>query len=142
MLKDKRFYIIEDDPGNMAIISVLIRQHGGLAIQDVYNTYSPDALKRFMPLDMVLLDLMLRRGVTGYQVFDSLKADPELANIPVVIVSAADPAMEMGKAREKGFMGYIEKPIDQRSFPLILSSVLNGKPVWGELLETSGDGTG
>ena len=142
MLKDKRFYVIEDDPGNMAIISVLIRQHGGLAIQDVYNTYSPDALKRFMPLDMVLLDLMLRRGVTGYQVFDSLKADPELSKIPVVIVSAADPAMEMGKAREKGFMGYIEKPIDQRSFPLILSSILNGKPVWGELLETSGDGNG
>jgi CheY-like chemotaxis protein len=134
MLTGKRIYVIEDDPTNMAIVVTLLKHYGALVMQDQYNSYSIDAVRRMLPIDLILLDLMLRRGVSGYDIFESLKTDAALAKIPAVIVSAADPVQEMSKAKALGFMGYIEKPIDSSTFGDTLLAILDGTPVWGEKL--------
>lgn len=131
-LNGKRIAVVEDDVTNMAIMVTLLRQQGAVVIQDPWNSDTVSRLKAMMPIDLILLDLMLRYGVSGYDIFDKIQACPELANVPVVIVSASDPALEMNRAREKGVRGYIEKPISYTDFVPQINSVLHGAEVWAE----------
>jgi CheY-like chemotaxis protein len=131
-LKDKRIAVVEDDVTNMAIISTLLRQNGASVIQDPWNTSTVERLRQLLPIDLILLDLMLRHGTSGYDIYDRLKAIPELADIPVVVVSASDPALEMNKAQQKGINGYIEKPVSYNTFAQLVEAVLNGKEVWAD----------
>lgn len=129
-LKNKRIAVIEDDVTNMAIIAMLLKQKGVLVIQDPWNSDTIGRLRQSLPIDLILLDLMLRHGVSGYDIYDQVRACPDLAHIPVVIVSASDPALEMNRAREKGAVGYIEKPISYNDFAHQIESVLQGVEVW------------
>jgi CheY-like chemotaxis protein len=131
MLKGKRILVVEDDAKNMAIIAVTLKKHGAIVIQDAWNSDSVSVLKDYMPVDVVLMDLMLRGGRSGYHIIDQIHADPALTNVPIVIVSASNASSEMNRAREKGCMGYIEKPINYSSFPRAILAVIQGEQVWG-----------
>jgi CheY-like chemotaxis protein len=130
-LNGKRIFVVEDDAKNMAIIAVTLKRHGAIVVQDMWNSGTVDMIEEVMPVDAILLDLMLRGGRSGYDIIDQIKARPELSGIPIVIVSAADASIEMKKARQKGCMGYIEKPINYYSFPRSIATILEGTPVWG-----------
>lgn len=129
-LKGKRVFIVEDDATNMAVFAVTLRSSGATIIQDYWNTQVLDKLRQNMPIDVIILDLMLRHNLNGYQVYEELQAQPDLASIPVVIVSAADPTIEIPKAQAMGFAGFIGKPIQPFSFPQQIASCMNGVPVW------------
>ncbi|NDJ75028.1 MAG: response regulator [Chloroflexi bacterium] len=129
-LKGKRIFIVEDDVTNMAVYAVTLRQTGATVIRDYLNTDSISLLTNHLPIDVILLDLMLRFRVSGYDIYDELAAHPELADIPVIAVSASDPALEIPKAKAKGFAGFIGKPINPRKFPEQIAACINGEPVW------------
>jgi CheY-like chemotaxis protein len=130
ILENKRIFIVEDDISNMAIFAVTLSNNGAMVIQDHWNSSTIQFIKRSMPIDIILLDLMLRRGVSGYDIFDAIKADPELANIPVVAVSASDPEIEIPKAKSKGMGGFIGKPISLLEFPKQVAACLSGEQLW------------
>lgn len=129
-LEHKRIFIVEDDVSNMAVYAVALSNHGAAVIQDPWNASTIELIKRTLPVDIILLDLMLRRGVSGYDIFDALKADPELSKIPVVAVSASDPEIEIPRAQSKGFDGFIGKPISLLKFPEQVAACLNGEHLW------------
>jgi two-component system cell cycle response regulator DivK len=130
VLERKRIFIVEDDVSNMAVYSVALSSHGASVIQDPWNSSTIELIKRTMPVDVILLDLMLRRGVSGYDIFDEIKADPELAKIPVVAVSASDPEIEIPRAKSKGFAGFIGKPISLLNFPVQVAACIKGEELW------------
>jgi two-component system, sensor histidine kinase and response regulator len=132
ILQDKNIFIVEDDSTNLAIISALLRRNGATILFDRWGIDTITRIQRAKNIDIILMDLMLPNGVTGYDVFDSLKTVPSLATIPVVMVSAADPTLEMNRARTKGFMGFISKPINHRKFPTYIAQIIEGIPLWGE----------
>jgi CheY-like chemotaxis protein len=130
ILKDKRILIVEDNVMNMAVYNAILRDSGAIILQDFWNFDTLNMITRFMPVDVILLDLMLRKGVSGYDIFDQIKANPKLAAVPVIAVSAADPGIEIPKAKAKGFNGFIGKPIEPILFPQQIADCLSGKPVW------------
>lgn len=129
-LRGKRIFIVEDDPANMAVNAVTLRSTGAIIIQDFWNTDIIRNLKGHLPVDVILLDLMLRHDMTGYDVFRQLQADPQLCYIPVVAVSAADPGVEIPKAQALGLRGFIGKPIVPRLFPKQIEACINGEEIW------------
>jgi len=129
-LKGKRILIVEDDISNMAVYVAVLRSSGATVIQDFWNVNTLDLLSRHMPIDAILLDLMLRYHKDGYEVFDEIQAQPALAGIPVIVVTAADPEAEIPKAREKGFAGFIGKPISPVKFAEQIAACIEGKSVW------------
>ena len=133
MLDDKRIFLLEDDVNNLAIISSILRRYNAHVFYDTWGVTTVKKIRKFVPLDLILLDLMLPGNVTGYDVFDQIKTFPELANIPIVAVTAADPGVEMKKAKEKGFSGYLSKPVRARTFVPALKVIMEGEPVWGEV---------
>ena len=132
LLSGKRIFVVEDDPSNLAIITTILRRHGASVPFETWGTGSVETLKMCLPIDLILLDLALPRGVSGYDVYDEIRSFPELADIPVVIVTAADPGIEMPVAREKGMNGFISKPLSYSTFGKSIASILNGNQVWGD----------
>lgn len=128
LLAKRRFFIVEDNAGNLAIVSAHLRNAGASVFYERWGYETPKAIQRFLPIDMILMDLMFPNNVTGFDVFDQIQAVPELSSIPIVVVSAADPDEAMPKARAKGFKGFISKPISI-SIVRYVNEVLNGVPV-------------
>lgn len=68
-------------------------------------------LLRQEPVDLVLLDLVLE-DMDGWTVLKTIKMDPDLDSIPVVIVTARTPAQEQHwiQSHQGFYEGYVLKP--------------------------------
>lgn len=133
LLLNKRIFYVEDNVQNRAIVQLILEREGAKVHFERWG--GEDAfvrLKAFMPVDLILLDLMFPKNVSGYDIFDQLRADPDFAHIPVIAVSAADPGAEIPKAKAKGFQGFISKPVSIFSFAAQITKVLAGQTVWAE----------
>ena len=130
VLEGKRILIVEDDVTNMAVYQATLKRSGAVVLQDNRNSDTINMLRQFLPIDIILLDLMLRHSINGYDIFDGIKRDPELAHIPVLAVSAADPGIEMPKAKERGFAGFIGKPLNPFEFPQQVAACIAGRGIW------------
>jgi CheY-like chemotaxis protein len=129
-LQGKRIFIVEDDAMNMAVFAVTLKRSGAAVIQDPWNADTIQQIIDSLPIHVIVLDLMLRRQVSGYDIYDQIRAQPELAGIPVVVVSANDPEIEIPKAQGKGLAGFIGKPINVQLFPDQIASLIEGEQVW------------
>jgi CheY-like chemotaxis protein len=130
VLEGMRILIVEDDPTNMAVYQAILKRSGAHVIQDVRTTDVINYMLRSLPIDLILLDLMLRHQVNGYDIFDKVKGIAELANIPVIAVTAADPDIELPKVKARGFAGFIGKPIDMYEFPEQIAACVRGDRLW------------
>ena len=61
--------------------------------------------------DLVLLDIMMP-GRDGFEVLKEIRADPQTANIPVIMVTAKSESSALFKGQESGATDYLIKPID------------------------------
>jgi CheY-like chemotaxis protein len=131
-LQNKRIFIVEDNLANRAIEQMILERHGAKTAIERYGTDTIEKLKAFAPIDVIVMDLMLPEGVSGFDVADSIRQMPQFSHIPIVAVSASDPAEAMPKARKKGFSGFISKPIDFDTFPKQIARIINGEQIWIE----------
>jgi CheY-like chemotaxis protein len=130
-LEGKRIFYVEDDVKNRSLVQIILEQAGAtIGFERWGKDQTLPRLRAFAPVDLILLDLMLPRGVTGYDVFDAIRAEPEFAHVPIVAISASDPSIEIPRTRARGFAGFISKPIDLQSFPTQISTLINGQQIW------------
>ena len=100
--------IVEDDPDTRGAIDALLREEG-LAVETAANgnealAYLQSAGK---PL-LILLDLNMP-GMSGWEFRRRQKADPDLSDIPVVVMTGYD---EYGEAvSELEADGHLQKPV-------------------------------
>jgi CheY-like chemotaxis protein len=78
------------------------------------------------------MDLMFPKGVTGYDICQAIRAVPDLAAVPIVAVSAADPSEAIPQTRKLGFAGFISKPINFQTFTRQVASIIAGEAVWDD----------
>jgi CheY-like chemotaxis protein len=129
-LENKRIFIVEDDVMNLAIIGRVLTHQKASVFQNYNSIGIVIHVIQNLPIDLILLDLMLRRGMSGYDVVKEFKTNPRTARIPVVAVSSLDPETAIPLAKQAGFDGFISKPIDSMTFASDLADVLHGKPRW------------
>jgi adenylate cyclase len=129
-LRGKRILVVEDNALNLAVFATALKQSGAVVIQDYWNTNTVNLVAKHLPVDAILLDLMLKHEVNGYSIFDELQQNPDLAHIPVIVVSAADPDTEIPRAKSKGMAGFIGKPISPGKFAQQIADCISGNPVW------------
>ena len=103
-----RILIVDDEPANTTILDRLLRQAGYPQI--AITNDSREALplyEEFRP-DVVLLDLQLRTG-TGTDVIRAVRADPQLGNVRLAVLSNhVSPQMRSG-CLELGADDYFDK---------------------------------
>lgn len=129
LLQNKRIFIIEDQTSYVTIASIYLRSAGASVESDWRGFDIPQVLVRNLPLDLILMDFLLPDDIKAFSVYDQIRRIPELHDIPVLIVSAADPDQVIPVAKTKGFAGFISKPISPTIVKHV-ASVLDGKPVW------------
>ncbi|MDQ7027529.1 MAG: response regulator [Anaerolineae bacterium] len=132
-LKNKRIFIVEDDLRNKAIAQMLLERAGATVSFDRWGLDTIAKLHHFAPADVILLDLMFRRGVTGYDIFQQIRGHQEFADIPIIAVSASDPSEAIPRTQELGFSGFIAKPVDFHGFCGQVAQSIAGEPVWQAL---------
>ena len=82
--------------------------------------------------DLVLLDVMMP-GLSGYDVCRAIRADPAHAMLPVVLVTALDPAQERVKGLEAGADDFLSKPVNQAELMARVRSLLRIKRLYDEV---------
>jgi CheY-like chemotaxis protein len=70
---------------------------------------------RFPRPDLILLDLRLPK-VDGLEVLETIKGDPGLCHIPVVVLTTSAAETDMLKAYQSHANSYLVKPVDFTKF--------------------------
>lgn len=130
ILRNKRIFIIEDNLANRAIMQMALEFEGAKTAVERWGVDVMPTLAKFAPVDVILLDLMFPNNVTGYSVYEQIRAVPAFQYVPVVAVSATDPAVAIPRTQALGFGGFIRKPINQDKFPRQILAVINGETCW------------
>ncbi len=122
MSQKKRILLIEDEEDIAAIIKLQAELSGYKLHVEVDGINGYRAIEREKP-DLVLLDIMLP-GQNGYDVCRKIKANPELRNIPVVIISAKDEELDVLLGLELGADDYVAKPFSPKILMSRIKAVL------------------
>jgi len=130
ILPNRRIFIIEDDLANRAIVQIALEQEGAKTAIERWGVDAVQRIERFLPVDIILLDLMFPNNISGFDVFLEIRENAALRDIPIVAVSAAEPIASIAKAKEYGFDGFIAKPIDTDHFPQQIANILDGESLW------------
>ena len=83
---EKRVVCIEDEPEMIDLVRLILGRKGFHVIGANGGIEGLEAVRRERP-DLVLLDLMMP-DMDGWEVYQQMKADPDLRAIPVVVVTA------------------------------------------------------
>ena len=105
-----RILLVDDDPGNLAILSNALKQEYTLMV--VTNGF--DALHLAAgskPPDLILLDIVMP-GMDGYEVCRHLKADTASRDIPVIFITGMCETRGETRGFEMGAVDYITKPFN------------------------------
>ncbi len=114
-----RILYVEDDPDIQAVAQLALEAIGGFTVY--LSDSGADGLEtavREQP-DLILLDVMMP-GMDGPTTLASLRADPELMDIPVIFVTAKVQPAEVEHFTSLGALGVIAKPFD----PMTLAGVV------------------
>jgi DNA-binding response OmpR family regulator len=104
----RRVLIVEDEPNIVLALEFLLQREGYDTVTASDGEEALALVGRLRP-DVVLLDIMLSKR-NGYEVCQAIKADPELAPIPVIMLSAKGQEVEVLKGLELGAAAYVTKP--------------------------------
>lgn len=102
-----RILIVEDDEATQKIYHEKLKTEGfEVLLASTGNEGLTLALKEPRP-DLIMLDIMLRGEMNGFDVLEQLKKNPETKKIPVLILTNL--GTEEGVAKEIGAADYIIK---------------------------------
>jgi len=82
----KTVVCIEDEPEMIDLVKLILGRRGFELTGAMGGREGLEAVRRIKP-DLVLLDLMMP-DMDGWEVYQQMKADPEMQKIPVIVVTA------------------------------------------------------
>jgi len=100
--------IVDDTPVNLRLLDEMLRDRG-YRVRSFPRGRLALAAATNEPPDLILLDINMPE-MTGYQVCEHLKNDQQLADIPVIFLSALNETLDKVRAFGCGGVDYITKP--------------------------------
>lgn len=106
----QKILIIGDDPTTIKILQSRFA-HEGDGLESLIAVDESEGLNKMeegFP-DLVLLDVVLRRGGSGLAILEKIKKNPRINQIPVLVISAIGKEEFIKKALELGAVDYLVK---------------------------------
>jgi CheY-like chemotaxis protein len=122
--------LVEDDPGDVLLVREALAEH---KVANALSVVS-DGVKAMEFLrregdhteaerpGIVLLDLNLPRK-SGTEVLAEIKRDPDLATIPVVVLTTSESEHDVLRSYQQHANAYIAKPVDFERFKRIVRQI-------------------
>jgi CheY-like chemotaxis protein len=119
--------LIADDDFALRRLLTLMLEGGGYRVTTAANGLQALEQIEAEPPDLLCCDLMMP-GMHGFDVLRALKANPRLAHIPVVIITAAGQEAEVRTALELGAARCVLKPFARAHILNVIREVLPAAP--------------
>ena len=125
------FLYMEDDELSSKIMVLLLEALGHT------NIYTFDESSHFLEKvaslpaipDVIFLDIHMDPH-DGFEMLDMLRRNDRYNAAKIVALTASVMNEEISMLRDAGFDGVIAKPLDQGTFPELLTRILQGEQVW------------
>ena len=120
--KAARVLIVDDTPANVKLLEDLLGFHG-YEIEAASDGETALAMIGDHMPDLVLLDVLMP-GLSGYEVCRAIRANPDHAMLPVVMITAMQDREERVKGIEAGADDFLSKPINPPELLARVKSIL------------------
>ncbi|MBK8738072.1 MAG: response regulator [Betaproteobacteria bacterium] len=114
--------IIEDNPANMKLASLLLR-NAGHTVLSAGDAEAGLTLARSALPNLILMDIQLP-GMDGLAATTLLKQDPATRAIPVIALTAMAMKQDREKSLEAGCDAYIAKPLRYQELYVAIDTLL------------------
>lgn len=114
--------IVDDEPSGRQTLEAVLEGEG-YRLEMAENGFQALEKARMLLPDVILLDVMMP-GLTGFEVCERIRADEQMAEIPIIILTALDDRNSMLKALESGADDFISKPFDRHELRARLVGIL------------------
>jgi CheY-like chemotaxis protein len=121
-----KILVVDDEPLLRTMMGDALAE-GGHKVITADSGSACIELARNDPPACILLDIIMP-GLDGYETCDALKADPQLAGIPVFLVSATKDLHVVDRAESVGAVGVLPKPVPTEELLHAVALVLAGRP--------------
>lgn len=120
--------VIDDDPNVRDLITRTLERDGFKVETAENGQHGIELARRIMP-DIITLDVMME-GMDGWQVLSEIKSIPDLADIPVVMLTMVD---DKKRGFALGASDYLTKPVDRGKLATLLQKYRANKGKTGKL---------
>lgn len=101
--------VVEDQPEIRKLICMTM-DYDGFEVHEADNGEAALKMIKALHPDIVLLDVMMPGRLDGFQVYERVRAEPELAATPIVMLTARGQQADIEAGRRAGCTAYLTKP--------------------------------
>jgi two-component system, OmpR family, response regulator len=117
---------VDDDPDIREIVEMSLGLDASLRVSSsAGGEHALDTMRSERP-DLVVLDVMMP-GLDGPAILERMRADPRLAHIPVIFMTAKANPQEVARFRGLSAIGVIAKPFDPMTLGNTVRSLWNSR---------------
>ena len=120
-----RILIVDDEPNLVLALEFLMKKEGYEIRAAADGEKAVKAAEEYRP-DLILLDVMMPR-MDGYEVCQHIRANPELRDVAIVMLTAKGREVEREKGLALGADLYITKPFSTREVVRKVKEILAAK---------------
>jgi DNA-binding response OmpR family regulator len=120
----KRVLIVDDEPNIVTALEFLLEKRGYEVKVATNGEVALAEVEAFKP-DLVLLDVMMPK-VSGYEVCQRMRANPQWQGIKIVMLSAKGREVEVSKGMSLGADLYVTKPFSSAELVATIDRLVSG----------------
>ena len=104
----RRILVVEDEDNIAMALQYVIEREGHRYFRIADGAEAETAIRDIRP-DLILLDIMLPQ-ISGYDICRSVRQDPGLSGVKILIMTARGSALQRDQAMSVGADGFFAKP--------------------------------
>lgn len=130
MNKELKFLVVDDFSTMRRIIKNLLNELGYQNVQEADDGTTALPLLQAGGVDVLITDWNMP-GLPGIELLKQVRADPKLATLPVLMLTAEAKRDQIVEAAQAGVSGYVIKPFTAQTLAEKLDKVLTSRAAAG-----------
>ncbi len=126
-----RILIADDNPQGLELLEAYLDELDAEVRTASDGEEALRVIREWKP-DLILLDIMMPR-ISGFEVCKQVRANPELREVAVLMITALDQPSDVERGVEAGTDDFLTKPINKTELLLRVRSMLKGRQYKREL---------
>ena len=117
-----KILVVDDEPALLRLMEFVLAREGHIMLTATDGIDALEEARRERP-DLIVLDIMMPK-MDGYQVADAIRADADLKDIPIIMLSAKAQEEDIERGMAAGVDRYITKPFSPDDLTVLVSRYL------------------